>query len=182
MRTSLFELQIDEHLSLVIPDESCASEIYYLIDNDRDHLRPWLPWVDSTQSIDDTRKNIADRIKTFNEKKQASFYGTLDGEFVASVGFVSLKDSVGEIGYWLLSGYQGQGLMTIFVKACIEYGFDQLGLDTIIIKCAEGNSKSAGIPVRLGFTQAETTETTRVSSGVEHHTLIFRLERTEWKK
>lgn len=182
MKTPLFELKLDEHLLLVIADEDYASEIYGLIDNDRDHLRPWLPWVDSTHSVEDTRKNIVDRIKTFNAKEQASFYGTLNGEFVASVGFVSLKDGEGEIGYWLLSDYQGKGLMTTFVKACIDYGFDQLGLDVIIIKCAEGNSKSAGIPLRLGFTQVEKTEITRIRNGGEHKTLIFRLKENEWRK
>lgn len=182
MKSVLFEIKIDESLSLVIPHQSCAPEIFSLIDKDRDYLRTWLPWVDSTTTAEDTRKNISDRIEGFGKREQASFYGTLNGNFVASVGFISLNDGDGEIGYWLLSEYGGRGLMTLFVKACIDYGFDKLKLNKIVIKCAEGNIKSAAIPKRLGFTQSEKTGTKRIRNGSEHSTLIFTLNRNEWCK
>lgn len=180
MKKVLFESKIDDHLSLVIPDLSCASEIYALIDKDRAHLRQWLPWVDATKSVTDTRKNLAERIEKITNKQQASFYATIDGEFVASVGFISHDNTEGEIGYWLLSQYQGKGLMTTLVQACIDYGFRELNLDTIIIKCAAGNTKSAGIPLRLGFTQSEKTEAPRVRNDSEQDTLVFTLERSNW--
>lgn len=182
MKPVLFKIKIDEALSLVIPHPSCASEIFSLIDKDRDHLKTWLPWVDSTTTEEDTRKNIFDRIEGFKSKKQASFYGTLNEEFVASVGFISFNDSEGEIGYWLLSEYGGRGLMTSFVKACIRYGFNELNLNKIVIKCAEGNTKSAGIPRRLGFTQSKESEPKRIRNGGEYPTLIFTLTRNDWCK
>lgn len=182
MKPVLFELKVDERLSLVIPDLSCAAEIFGLIDKDRDYLRQWLPWVDSVDSVVDTQNNLTERIESFNKQEEAAFYGMLDGEFVASVGFVDIQDTEGEIGYWLLSEYQGCGLVTRFVEACIAYGFNELHLNTIIIKCAEGNVKSAAIPQRLGFTLAEITETTRLRDGDAHHTMIFRLEVSNWKK
>lgn len=177
MKTSLFEIRIDDRLSLVIPQLNSAREIFDLIDKDRLHLRTWLPWVDFTLTVEDTSKNLSDRIEGFNKKKQASFYGTVDGNFAASVGFISLNSGEGEIGYWLLSNYEGRGLMTSFVKACVEYGFQELGLKRIIIKCAEGNIKSAAIPKRLGFTQSEKTEPTQTRNGSNHPTLNFTLER-----
>jgi ribosomal-protein-serine acetyltransferase len=180
MRDYYFELKINQQLSLVIPRLSNAKEIYRLIDNDREHLRQWLPFTDSTQSVEDVRKNLIDRIETFDRNEQAAFYGTLNGEFVASVGFVKLENTDGEIGYWLLSQYQGKGLVTAFVKACIEYGFSELNLSTIAIKCDEGNTKSAAIPLRLGFVQIEKTETTRFRNENDHQTLIFTLDRKDW--
>lgn len=175
-------MRVNESLSLVIPQTDSAAEIFNLIDGDKDHLRTWLPWVDATATAEDTRENLAQRIAGFSKKKDASFYGTFDGDFVASVGFVSLSDGVGEIGYWLLSKYAGKGLMTTYVKACINYGFEKLNLQKIVIKCAAGNNKSAAIPKRLGFIQSESTETTRIRNGSEHHTLIFSLERENWSR
>lgn len=182
MKSVLFKIKIDESLSLVMPHLSCAREIFSLIDKDRDHLRAWLPWVDSTTTAEDTHKNISGRIEGFKKMEQASFYGTLNGKFVASVGFISLTDDVGEIGYWLLSEYGGKGLMTSFVNACIDYGFNELKLNKIIIKCAEGNIKSAGIPRRLGFTQTEKSKTKRIRNGGEYNTLTFTLARNDWSK
>jgi ribosomal-protein-serine acetyltransferase len=181
MKPFLFEMKVGENSSLVIPQVANAAEIFSLIDGDRHHLRAWLPWVDSTTTVDDTRKNLADRIEGFEQKKQAAFYATLNGDFVASVGFISLNDGVGEIGYWLLSRYSGRGLMTAYVKKCVEYGFDGLGLQRIVIKCAEGNSKSAAIPQRLGFSPSE-TEGKRVRNGTEQHTLVFTLDKSDWSK
>ena len=182
MKKVLFEIKINDKLSLVIPSLSCAPEIFDLIDNDRDHLRTWLPWVDSTITADDTLKNLSERIEKFKKGEQASFYGTLNGNFVASVGFISLKDNEGEIGYWLLSQYGGKGLMTTFVNACVDYGFKHLNLDRIVIKCAEGNSKSANIAKRLGFTQSEKSEGKRIRNGSEHDTIVFTLDKVDWCK
>jgi len=180
MKSAVFEIKVDENLSLVIPHLSRATEIFHLIDGDREHLRTWLPWVDSVTTEEDTRQNLSDRIKGFENKKQASFFGMVNGNFVASVGFVSLSDGEGEIGYWLLSKYAGKGLMTSFVKVCIDYGFEELGLKTIVIKCAETNTKSAGIPKRLGFTLSDRDESTRLRNGIEHNTLVFLLKKSDW--
>lgn len=182
MEAVLFEIIIDNNLSLVIPHLAKAPEIFSLIDKDRDHLRTWLPWVDSTTTEEDTLNNLAERMEGFKQKKQASFYGTLHGEFVASVGFISLNNGAGEIGYWLLSNYSGRGLMTSFVRKCIEYGFEKLNLNKIVIKCAEGNSKSAAIPKKLGFTQCKKTEAKHIINGSEQHTLVFTLNKKDWSK
>lgn len=182
MKHVIFEIKIDDSLSLVLPHMTAASEIFNLVDKDRDHLQTWLPWVDSTSSAEDTCKNLVERIEGFKQGRQASFYGTLNGEFVASAGFISLVDDEGEIGYWLLSNYSGRGLMTSYVRACIEYGFETLNLKRIVIKCAEGNAKSAAIPKRLGFSKCEITETKRIRNGSEHQTLIFTLDKSDWCK
>ena len=179
MKKVLFEIKINDELSLVIPNLNSAPEIFSLIDADRSHLRDWLPWVDSTVTAEDTRKNLSERIEGFQKKEQASFYGTLNGAFVASVGFISLKDNEGEIGYWLLSQYRGRGLMTDFVRACIEYGFKELNLNRIVIKCAEGNIKSANIPKRLGFIQNEEFEEKRIRNDSEHNTIVFTLNKDD---
>ena len=177
-----FEIKIDDSKSLVIPDPAMAEEIYSLINADREHLRIWLPWVDQTHSHADTRENLEARIAGFADKTQASFYGTYNGNIVASVGFISLSDGVGEIGYWLLSHYQGQGLMTAFVRACIDYGFTELGLKQIVIKCAEGNDKSAFIPKRLGFTQSAEKGPARDRGGDVRETLIFTMNAENWSQ
>ncbi len=182
MKPVIFEIKIDNSLSLVLPHLTTAPEIFSLIDKDREHLRTWLPWVDSISSAEDTRKNLVMRIEGFEQKRQASFYGTWNGEFVASVGFISLADGEGEIGYWLLSTYSGRGLMTSYVRACIEYGFETLNLKRIVIKCAEENVKSAAIPKRLGFNECAKTETKCIRNGSEHNTLIFTLDKSNWCK
>lgn len=173
-----FEIKMSDELSLVLPQTSAATEIFRLIDKDREHLHEWLPWVDTTKTDSDTLKNLKARINGFEKKESTCFFGTLLGEFVASVGFISLIDGVGEIGYWLLSNHNGRGLMTSYVRACVEYGFEALDLKRVVIKCAEGNLKSAAIPQRLGFKLHEKVPRT----DGRHTTLVFTLEKEDWEK
>ena len=172
-----FELKIDEHLTLKIPREEEAEDMYAAIDKDRVHLREWLPWVDFTNSPEDSRNNIIKRKEQFENKESASFIAYYDGKIAASVGYISfdLKNKNGEIGYWLLSEYEGRGIMTECVKACIKYGFETIGLHRIVIKCDERNAKSANIPKRLGFTLEGTLRDNAVTKNGFRNTLIFGL-------
>ena len=179
-----FELRVNNKLSLVIPDVGVAPDIFNLIDKDRKHLKEWLPWVDKTVSVKDTENNLSERIEKFEKKEAASFYAVYENSFVASVGFISIDNNnqKGEIGYWLLSQFQGKGLMTECVKACIKYGFEDLGLNKIVIKCASKNIKSAAIPKKLGFSLEGTLRQDRVREDGFCDTLYFGLLKSEWNK
>ena len=58
-----------------------------------------------------------------------------------------------ELGYWLAQPYQGKGLMTRACQTLITYAFSELKMNKVEIRCATGNTASAAIPQRLGFTQ-----------------------------
>ncbi len=177
-----FEIKINDKLSLKIPALEDAENIFNVIDKDREHLRNWLPWVDKTISVQDTINNITERIEKFNKKEAAAFCAYYENKWIASVGFISLDniDKEGEIGYWLSSDFEGKGLMTECVKALIKYGFKELNLHRIVIKCNSENIRSAAIPKRLGFTLEGTLREDRIRNGVYENTLIFGLLKNEW--
>ena len=176
-------IKINDKLSLVIPEIEDAHNIFTIIDTDRKHLTEWLPWVDKTISVKDTETNILERVDKFDKKEAASFYALYEDQFIASVGFISLDiiNKKGEIGYWILSSFQGKGLMTECVKACVKYGFEELNLNRIVIKCSSENIKSAAIPKRLGFSLEGTLRQDKIRNGVFHHTLVFGLLKSDIK-
>ena len=180
MKSVLFEIKVDEDRSLVLPELDEAEHIFSLIDRDRKHLEVWLPWVAHTHGPQDTRDNLIQRIESFRDKTQASFYGTYKGDIIASVGFVSLEGGEGEIGYWLLSEHQGKGHITTFVKACVDYGFKELGLERIVIKCADKNVGSAAVAERLGFALSYEEEPDRERGGVMYPTLVYMLDKSDY--
>jgi len=123
--------------------------IFTTIDNEREHLRKWLPFVDTTLQKSDTFAFVQKVI----EEDMVEYTILYNGEFVGLIGF-SQMDTINkkaEIGYWLSQKAEGKGIITMSIKKLIEHAFDELGLNKLAIKAAIDNQKSRKIPEKLGF-------------------------------
>jgi ribosomal-protein-serine acetyltransferase len=151
----MFRYRIDEETELRLLEERHAQELFALIDQNRTYLREWLPWVDGTTSLEDTRKFIRFSLEQFarNEGFNAGiwYHSKLAGVIGHhKINWANRKTS---IGYWLGVSFQGKGLMTKSCRAVVNYDLNELKLNRIEIRCAVENRKSRAIPERLGFRQ-----------------------------
>jgi len=133
---------------------SDAPDIFRIIDSQREYLRKWLPFVDYTKEVTDTRLFIISTLDTPEKRSELTFVIHLDGKFVGLIGFkdTDKANKKTEIGYWLSEAYQKRGIVTQSVKRLMELAFEELEINRIQIKCATGNIPSKSIPQRLGFT------------------------------
>ena len=177
-----FEIKINEKLSLKLRNKSDAEESFDAVDKNREELRRWLPWVDATVSAQDTEKYIVLCREKFEKKETADFGIVYEGKLAGSVGFntIDLKNEWAEIGYWLATSHQGRGIMTDCVRAMINYGFNELHLHRIRIKCDSSNIKSKAIPERLGFKLEGIIRESRKHNGEFSDGLIYGLLDKEW--
>lgn len=148
-----FEIIVNEKLSLKLRQAEDAEVVFLLTDKNRNHLRPWLPWVDTTLTPEDSKKYLEGELKNFENKTGADFGVYYEKHLIGSMGFnkIDLTNSWAEIGYWIDSDFEGKGIITDCVKTIINYGFNDLGLHRIQIRCDSCNIKSKSIPERLGF-------------------------------
>lgn len=151
----MFTHRIDDDTYLKLLDVEDAQEMFALTDASRDYLREWLPWVDHTKSMADSRVFIEGTKKQFaagNGFQVGIFY---QNELAGVAGFhaVDWNHQNAEIGYWLGEGFQGYGLMTKTCRALIDHAFRKWELNRVQIRCAVGNTRSCAIPERLGFTK-----------------------------
>ncbi len=151
----MFELRVNDRVVLRLRDESHAKETYWLIKKNDEHLRPWMRWIDSVESVKDSMANIEANIEDW-ELKTDLHLGVFRDELL--VGMVSLHNinylmHTAAIGYWLDEDNVGRGIITDAVKMMIRYAFDDLAINRIEIRAAVGNVKSRAIPERLGFRQ-----------------------------
>ncbi len=151
----MFKHIIDENIDLRLLQLNHAEELFALTDTCRPYLREWLPWVDSTKTVEDTKAFIE-----FTKKQFASNQGFQAGiwyqdKLVGVIGYhgFNLAHKLTSIGYWLNEEYQGKGIMTKACKAMVDYALSDLKFNRVEIRCAEKNNKSRAIPERLGFTQ-----------------------------
>jgi ribosomal-protein-serine acetyltransferase len=149
----MFNYKIDEDVSLKLVELKDAERIYTLTDQSRDYLREWLPWLDGTTSVEDTRSFIESNLKGYAENKSMTTFILYKGEVVGTAGYNQLdwSNKIAYIGYWLGKGYQGNGIMTRVAGALTDYAFNELKLNRVDIRVAVENKKSRLIPERLGF-------------------------------
>ncbi|HKK81293.1 MAG TPA: GNAT family protein [Prolixibacteraceae bacterium] len=130
-----------------------AETIFDAINNNRTFLRRWLPFVDATKSVQDTRAFVK-AIVDDAEWRQEVFTIGYHNEFAGLIGLkdIDYLNHKAEIGYWLVEKMTGKGIVTLSVEKLVSFCFSHMRMNRICIKCAAGNIKSNKIPKRLGFT------------------------------
>jgi ribosomal-protein-serine acetyltransferase len=149
----MFEYKIDEEVSLKLVDLKDAERAFELTDNSREYLREWLPWLEMTTSVKDTKNFIKSSLKNYADNKSITTFILYKGAIVGTASYnqIDWSNKIAYIGYWLGKDYQGFGIMTKVAKALTDYAFNELKLNRVDIRAAAGNLKSRAIPERLGF-------------------------------
>lgn len=153
MEKSPFHIAIDKDLAVRLLDEKDAAEMFALVEGNREVLRQWLPWVDTTLTVEDSKLFIMRATDQFYSDTGIHCAIIYSGRMAGIIGCVKidLANRSCEIGYWLGEEYRGKGLMTAVCRALLEYLFDTMLMNRAEIRCATDNEKSIAIPIRLGF-------------------------------
>ncbi|MDV2685580.1 GNAT family protein [Alkalihalophilus lindianensis] len=180
----MFVVEISDKCYLKLLEPRDAESLYSLINSSRDHLRRWLPWLDSNTTLKDSESFIHYSLEQFSNNNgfQAGIW--YEENLVGLVGINSImwNHKTASLGYWLGENYEGKGLVTSACSKIIDYIFTDLALNRIEIRVAEGNAKSKAIPERLGF---ELEGLSRESEWLYDHyedTLIYGLLSKDYKK
>jgi ribosomal-protein-serine acetyltransferase len=128
-----------------------AVPVFKLIDHNREQLRTWLPFVDSTKSTEHTEAFIGSL--TNPHSRELVFTIRYKKDVAGLIGFkdIDRNNKKLEIGYWIAPRFEGRGIMIQSVKTLIATAFEKMQMNRIQIKCAVGNQRSSKIPKRLHF-------------------------------
>ena len=178
----MLALKIDDKLELRLLEHRHSQMLFDLTVANREHLRPFLPWVPSIKEVSQTESFIKMGLEQFarNDGFQAGIFWR--GELVGMVGlhYIRWNSERTEIGYWLSESVQGQGIATRTVRALCAYCFDELKLGRVEIRCATENARSQKVPERLGFVHEGTL---RRMDKLEHgwsDWVVYGLLKSEW--
>jgi ribosomal-protein-serine acetyltransferase len=147
------EIKIDNILWLALINENHSEAIFNLIEKNRPYLRQWLPWVDYSISVEDTKKYIQSSLMRYSNGNGFDLLILLNNEIVGVIGLREIDhfNKTTSIGYWLGKDFQGKGLMTKSCRALTNYCFESLNLNRVVVNCATENYMSQAIPERLHF-------------------------------
>jgi ribosomal-protein-serine acetyltransferase len=177
-------LRIDDKTTLHLARPELVQPIFNAVDEQRDYLRQWLPWVDGTQTIEDTETFIKESMEHNSKGDQLSTFILYGEKLAGSLSVVRYQkgNKSCEIGYWLHKDLQGHGIMTKAVKGFVNHLFKTKALNRIEIHAATNNTKSQAIPTRLGFQKEGVLRQAILMYDQFYDRVLFGLLREEWQK
>lgn len=125
------------------------------IDNSREHLEAWMPWVDRYHNPDDAleycRRSHARWL--LREDLSAAIVEKATGKILGGSGFhrIDWKFRLFEIGYWIRQDAQGHGYATEAVQLLTRLGFDELDANRVELRIDARNVPSLRVAERAGF-------------------------------
>lgn len=149
-----------ERLVVRCYNPSDAAMLAESIDENVEHLKPWMPWVHSEPEPFEVKVERLKRFRGEFDLGEDFIYGIFNIEETRLLGGTGLHTRIGdeqlEIGYWIHKDYLNQGLTTESTAALIKVAFEIIHIHRIEIHCDPVNFASAAIPRKLGFTHEGT--------------------------
>jgi ribosomal-protein-serine acetyltransferase len=179
----MFSASLRDDFELRLLEERHTKSLFEAVEREREHLRPWLPWVEATRNEEDTLSFIRSVLEQFAGNRGFAAGIWTDGRLAGTIGVhrIDWLNRRVEIGYWLGREYEGRGIMTDACRAVVTHLFHELELHRVEIRCAVENARSAAIAKRLGFALEGTLREAQLAGGRYRDLLVFGMLRQDWK-
>ena len=159
--------------------------IFEAVEESRERIAPWLPWVAKTQTPSDS-EGAARRGASRWMLREDLMVGIWDcdtGRYLGGSGLHRIDWTVPafEIGYWLRTSAWGQGYAAEAVQVLCRFAFESLEANRVEIRCDAKNVRSKAVPERLEFVrEALLRNNCRDGAGNLRDTLVFALTPDEY--
>jgi RimJ/RimL family protein N-acetyltransferase len=136
-------------------DEADAAGLWEAIEESRETLGHWMPWVTQYHSEEDALA-FARRVRARWMLREDLVVGIFDrdtGRLLGGSGLSRIDWDIRrfEIGYWLRDSAVGHGYVTETVQVLTRFAFDRLDANRVEIRMDVRNTRSRAVPERLGF-------------------------------
>jgi RimJ/RimL family protein N-acetyltransferase len=135
--------------------EGDSAGLWDAIDNSREHLEAWMPWVDRYRNPDDAleycRRSHARWL--MREDLAVAIVERATGRIVGGSG-IHRPDwtyRVFEIGYWVRADAEGHGYASETARLLARLAFDELDANRVELRIDTRNVRSLRVAERLGF-------------------------------
>jgi RimJ/RimL family protein N-acetyltransferase len=136
-------------------DEADADGLWDATDESREHLGPWMNWIEWNRNPDDSRQYIRrSRARwLLREELAVAIVERATGRIVGGSGIhrPDWTHRLFEIGYWLRADAVGRGYASETVQLLARMAFDDLGANRVQLRIDPSNIRSLRLAERLGF-------------------------------
>ena len=180
----VFGYQLNDNLKLKILEEREAEQLFNLVDNNRQYLSQFLPFVEQTTQVEHSKKFIQSALQQFIKGDGFHCGIWYENELIGVIGlhYLDLVNKRTSIGYYLAEQFQKKGIMTRCTKALIKYIYEEFNINRVEICMSTQNPKSRAIPERLGFTQEGILRSDERLQGEFSDSYVYSLLRYEYEQ
>ncbi|MEO1236454.1 MAG: GNAT family protein [Planctomycetota bacterium] len=184
-------IPVDDEVSLRLVAPEHAEEITAVARANVEYVGRWLPWCTEKYDVEGCRAWALSSLRGFGERKQLPLSVLEHGRVVGGCGINDWRQQTnadwdhavawGEIGYWLAEDATGRGIVTRCVRRLLDYAFDEIGLERMVIRVEPDNARSRAVPERLGFTCEGTSRRVAVWKGRPVDMRVYSMLADEWR-
>lgn len=153
------KISFDEYVIRQYVDDD-AQAIVDAVTESRDHLQPWMPWMQHEPQDVHARQKLIREWNELWERGEEFPFGIFRGDsLVGSTGF-HLRGPNGtvDIGYWLHAKEVGKRIISRSVRVLLDVAFSIPEIHSVNICHDSANHSSRRIPERLDFLLVETSK------------------------
>lgn len=160
-----------------------APALFALVEDDREGLEQLLPWVSETKKAEDEEGILKRVLAHFGTGGSLNLVIHYNGFPAGMIGFNSFHtvNRSADIGYWLGRDFRGKGIVCRAVAGLCEIGFEEYGLNKIMIRAATDNQSSNAVAERAGFHLDGTLRCDELLIDGFHDSNEWSLLKSEWK-
>ncbi|MDX1907682.1 MAG: GNAT family protein [Bacteroidia bacterium] len=177
-------LEVDEEIELRPLQHEDAETLFELIENNREHLRTWLGWVNKVRTLSHSRDfiNYANYDTIYSGKWVYSIW--YRGQLAGLMDFNEASRELRQVslGYWLGADFQGKGIITRVCQRCLAFAFNEKHVDKIHIKCATDNVRSQAVALRLRMGWEGIEHDSGTLNGRSVDMIVYGITRGEWRR
>ena len=178
----MFRAPVQDGVELRLLEERHTAKVFATVNQEREYLRQWLPWVDKTLTEEDSLSFIRASLEQFasNNGFAAGIWNLERLIGVIGMHKINWMNRSVELGYWIAKEHQGKGIVSEACRVVITHIFRELDLHRVQIRCAVRNTKSCAIPRRLGFVHEGTVREAEIVNGQYLDLHVFGMLQQDW--
>jgi len=175
---------IDDDLLLRSWQTDDVAELYRATNESRQHLRPWLNWVDKSTKPEHTLQFIQLTLQQLHAQEGLALGIFYKNKVIGGIGMHQWDHSTKRafLGYWINKEYEGKGIVDKCMRRFIDFLFEKAELNKLEIHYIPQNKRSAKVAERLGFKQEGLIRQSYINNGIIYDLMISGLLKTEWEK
>lgn len=178
----MVSILIDNNLLLRSFTTEDTAALFKAVDESREHLRPWLRWVDATTKPEHINQFILRTLQQLNTQEALEVGIIYNRQLIGGMGMHEWNHTLkkAQVGYWIKKEYEGQGIVYNCLMHFIDFLFEKVGLNKVEIQFMPSNKRSAHLAERVGCKVEGIIRQSYFMNGKLEDLVLTGLLRSEW--